>query len=151
LPTTAGVKRMLIALDESVRAAQVLRAGLDLAGSIDAQVFAFHAVELPLPHADADALLAAAAGRLRELLERTGAVAEPPQLCASSPWKHVLEAARRLHATVLVIGSHGAGAGEDALGSNAKKIVYGADRPVLVVHEERTILHLIGVTPPARA
>lgn len=140
------MKRLLAAIDTSARATAVLRAALEFAAPLGATVHVFRAVYLPpeLPPAAATApdviaklLAEQATADLVNLTNGTPAVIEPPTAGARAVWREVLEAARRVDADLIVIGSHGHSGWDTVLGTNAARIVDHADRSVLVVHERQ--------------
>jgi universal stress protein F len=142
------MKRILVALDGSSRAATVLAAAAGLADRGDAKLVLFRAVGLPtdLPRhmlsmpeprvedflrgAAHDELAALAATVRPELIERiTTAI--------GTPWDAIVRQGRELDADLVVIGSHGYGGLDRVIGTTAAKVVNHADRNVMVV---RTVL-----------
>jgi universal stress protein F len=142
------MKRILVALDGSSRAATVLAAAARLAERNDAKLVLFRAVGLPteLPRqifamseprvedflrgAAHDELAALAATVRPELIERITTT-------IGTPWDSIVRQGRELDADLLVIGSHGYGGLDRVLGTTAAKVVNHADRNVLIV---RTVL-----------
>ena len=138
------MKRILVALDGSPRAPNVLEAAVRLAGLADAKLVLYRAItvspDLPrqalvatdqrledLLIANARTDLASCAEHLRpELVERivTG---------FAVPWDGICRTARECDADLIVIGSHGYGGLDRILGTVAGKVVNHADRNVLVV------------------
>ncbi len=142
------MKRILVALDQSPRAAAVLAHACVIARFTAAELVLLHCVALPtgLP---ADAFRSSPG----ELLEqwRGDALRDlqasmkrlDPSLKAStlvrvgSPWSAICEAAKERDVDLVVIGSHGYDAMDHLLGTTAAKVVNHCDRSVLVVREPR--------------
>jgi universal stress protein F len=138
------VKRLLVALDGSPRAARVLATALNIARPNGAKLVLYRAVGL-VPDMPME-VLKATDSTLDELLlsnARTDlhrlAEATPPELVdrieadLSTPWDGICRAADRFDCDLIVIGSHGYGRLERLLGTTASKVVNHADRDVLVV------------------
>ena len=140
---------MLVAVDTSPHAERVLRAAFELAQSIEARVHVFHALDAA-PADDGLGSLGEATQRLSALIGGAEATLEPLIISRGATWRRILDAAERINADVVVIGSRAARRDDQVLGSTAARVVDRADRPVLVVHERRTLLHLIGVHPLGR-
>jgi nucleotide-binding universal stress UspA family protein len=137
-------KNILAAVDESPRAAGVVRAALGLLAP-GGVVRLFHVVAVPqeFPAAAANAadpLQAMMLGRSRAALDALAAgdarvAVEPVELLRGQPWRAILAASARLQADVIVIGSHGFGGWDRMLGTTAAKVANHAERSVLVVHD----------------
>jgi universal stress protein F len=141
------MKRILVCLDGSSRAPQVLAAGVDLARRTGAKVCLFRAVGLPpelppslysmSPSDLPNVLLDNAKKELTELSRDI-----PPELLEAlfthigSPWDAICSAARDHDVDLIVIGSHGYGGLDRLLGTTAAKVVNHADRSVLVVRRK---------------
>jgi nucleotide-binding universal stress UspA family protein len=138
------VKRILVALDGSPRAAAVLASAAKLAELVNAKLVLFRAVgvqpDMPrevLQLTDQrleDVLLKSA----RAELERLAKDAAPSQLekivvTFATAWDGICQTARDEGADLIVIGSHGYGGLDRLLGTTAAKVVNHADRNVLVV------------------
>jgi len=67
--------------------------------------------------------------------ECEGVVIEPPDMSTPQPWRAILNAADRVDADLIVIGSHGYGGWDRFLGTTASKVVDHASRSVFVVHD----------------
>lgn len=138
------MKRILVALDSSPRAPQVLAAALRLAELENASLVVFRAIGIPpdvpreilnltdvkledvlvrTAHADLERLIAAIP---RDRIERISTA-------FATPWDGICTAAREQDVDLIVIGSHGYGGLDRVLGTNAGKVVNHADRNVLVV------------------
>jgi nucleotide-binding universal stress UspA family protein len=138
------MKRILVGLDGSKRAASVLAAALRIAREQSAKVLLLRTVGLPpdvpqdfwkvtdepllevlrrhaLEYLDAEARAVPA-----ELLDRT-------EVAVGVPWQAICEAARRDEADLVVVGSHGYAGLDHLLGTTAAKVVNHAPCSVLVV------------------
>lgn len=141
--------RILVGLDASPRAKDVLATAVNLAKRAGGKLFLFRAVGIPvgLPP-DAYAL---SPDSLEELLEReakqyleTVAADVPPGMIesvrvhAGTPWRSICAAAHEVHADLIVIGSHGYQGLDRLLGTTAAKVVNHAECSVLVVRFPET-------------
>jgi nucleotide-binding universal stress UspA family protein len=115
------VKRVFVALDASSLAPKVLEAALSLAEKMNGEV---HALSM-----DAD-LVAQAAGRIHVV---------PPLIDERAWWEQVLDAAKRVGADTLVIGS---GTSGNEVDDDAARVLEHAGRPVLVVYKRGSRLSL---------
>jgi len=141
-------RTILAAVDGSPRSPAVTAAALEIAARFDATVHLFRAIAVPpdFPAAarnapdEIPALLEAEARRGLEDLARTSRrfVVEPVDLNTAQPWKAILNAAARLGADLIVVGSHGYHGWDRVLGTTAAKVTNRADRNVLVVHPRET-------------
>jgi nucleotide-binding universal stress UspA family protein len=140
------MKRILIALDESPVAEEVLRQASALATATGAKLILFRAVTLPtdLPHellVEPDRLGEVLTNRARRALERQ-TIALPPYLiegtrvAIGAPWQAICEQAKRDDADLIALGAHGYHGLDRLLGTTASKVVNHADRPVLVVRRK---------------
>lgn len=138
------MKRILVAIDDSVRGPHVLAAAIELARLTRAAVRVYQAISVPpdFPPAAATSgdplpshLHRAAAERIRKLLE-----VSPDVKCeivigeSHSPSRAILDAGDAFAADLIVIGSHGYDLVDRLLGTTAATIVNTAKRDVLVVH-----------------
>ncbi len=140
------MKRILVGLDGSPREHEVLLTAQDLAERYEAELILFRAVGLP-PEVPAEAylqpelsLLDLLQGKASTALEACArALPERLQsrvqlkLSVANPWRGVCAAALEVQADLIVIGSHGYGALDHVLGTNAARIVNHAQCSVLVV------------------
>jgi universal stress protein F len=141
------MKRILVGLDSSPRAKEVLAAAIDLAQRTGAKLRLLRAVGLPpelpanvwaLPPTQVTEMFLATARR--ELEEASKQV--PPNLLeglgaqVGVAWDAICSAAREQDADMIVIGSHGYGILDRLLGTTAAKVVNHADRSVLVVRSK---------------
>jgi len=138
------VKRILVALDGSPRAPQVLEAATQLAGLTGAKLVLYRAISVS-PDLPRDAL-AATDRRLEDILisnaradlEQISARSLPAQIervvaALATAWDGICRVADELDADLIVIGSHGYGGLDRVLGTVAAKVVNHANRNVLVV------------------
>jgi len=138
------MKRILVGLDASPRARDVLDAAIDLARRTGAKLRLFRSVGLPpelpaslwsLPPAQVTETFLAAAREGLEAAART----VPPELLDGATaqvgvaWDAICNAAREHDVDLIVIGSHGYGILDRLIGTTAAKVVNHADRSVLVV------------------
>ena len=140
-------RKILAAVDGSPRAPAVAAAALAIADRFDATVHLFRAVAVPpdFPAAahnspdDVPALVEAEARRGLEKLARASRrfVVEPIDLKTPQAWRAILDAAARLDADLVVVGSHGYHGWDRVLGTTAAKVTNRSDRNVLVVHPGR--------------
>jgi len=138
------VKRILVGLDSSPRAATVLAAALQLSTATGAKLVVYRAIGVPpdvpkelLTITDAT-LESVLEQRAREDLARLLANVPPERIARiatafATPWDGICRAATEYDADLIVIGSHGYGGLDRLLGTNAAKVVNRADRNVLVV------------------
>lgn len=139
------MKRILVAVDGSERAPQVLDAAVQLARTLSAQLVVMRSVALPaeLPPtlftvSIDNALQSLASDAKRELDALAARV--PAELLGAAririggqPWQAVVDSAREEDAAMIVIGSHGYHGLDRVLGTTAAKVVNHADRSVLVI------------------
>ena len=142
------MKRILVALDGSERAAQVLAAAQRLASLTSATLVLYRAINIP-PILPID-LLAVTDRSIEDILqsnahETIGQLAStlPSGMLETIitdfaiPWDGIVRAGRARDADLIAIGSHGFRGIDHVLGTTAAKVVNHADRNVLVV---RTLL-----------
>jgi len=138
------MRRILVALDGSPHANQVLAAAIDLANHTDGKLLLFRAVEVPMesaalafsmPPSELEAQMQKAAEAA--LADYTHKV--PPErlvgarVGVGAPWRAICEAATDAGVDLIVVGSQGYGMVERILGTTASRVVNRADRSVLVV------------------
>jgi nucleotide-binding universal stress UspA family protein len=140
------MKRILVGLDGSARAAAVLATASRVAQAQGAKLVLVRAVGLP-PDVPQDfwkttdepllevlrkrskAYLDESTARVpRELLDRS-------EVLVGTPWQAICDAAHRLEVDLIVIGSHGYAGFDRLLGTTAAKVVNHAGCSVLVVRE----------------
>jgi nucleotide-binding universal stress UspA family protein len=138
------VKRILVALDGSPRAATVLAAAARLARLGDAKLVLFRAIGIP-PELPPE-VLKLPGTRVEDIL-RAGAYGELDTLAAAvdpklverittelaTPADGILLEARKVDADLIVLGSHGYGVLDRVLGTTAAKVVNHATTNVMIV------------------
>jgi nucleotide-binding universal stress UspA family protein len=140
------VKRILVGLDGSPRAPGVLAAAVAVAKAQGGKLTLLRSVGLPpdLPQdfwkttdeSLSDVLKHRAAGYLEECAAHAGpGILSGCEVPVGSPWQAICDAARRLEADLIVIGSHGYAGVDRLLGTTAAKVVNHAPCNVLVVRE----------------
>jgi nucleotide-binding universal stress UspA family protein len=144
------MRRILVGLDGSEREPGVLSAARDLAERYGAELILFRAVGLPA-EVPAEAYLKPEISVLELLQEKATAALEAAlrtipeplhsrarlKLSIANPWRGVCAAAAEEQVDLIVIGSHGYGALDHVLGTNAARIVNHARCSVFVVREGR--------------
>ena len=142
------IQTVMAALDGSERAPTVYQVASGIAARFGARLYVFRALDIPpefpaaAAYKDGDPLPAFLEQQAREQLafitnaSSGGVKPEPPVITAShQPWRAILEAAERLSADLIVMGSHGYGGLDRVLGTIAGKVANHAHRNVLIVHE----------------
>jgi nucleotide-binding universal stress UspA family protein len=139
------LERILLAVDQSEHARKAVAAAVELARAGGGTVYVLHAQEVVLATArvvddsveEAERLVAGVVEELRQ----AGVTAEGSVRSTSGgPARTILERARDLDATLIVLGSRGLGAlGGLLLGSVAHKIIQLASCPVLVVRDPQSL------------
>ncbi len=147
MPLSAGdaFLRILVAVDDSSHALDVVAAAVELARSSGASMRLFHALSIPpefppAAHVAVDDPLPRYLHdeTLRRLEALKGAVGNVP--CdvhveeSESPWRAILAAADQFAADLIVLGSHRYTLLDRVLGTTAAKVVDHAKRTVFVVH-----------------
>jgi nucleotide-binding universal stress UspA family protein len=138
------MKTLLIALDGSPRARQVLEAGAAQARLIQARLVLFRAVGVPvdlpptvmaISPAEVEKVFEERARADLTELGRTVAAGVPHdvRIGTGMAWSAICEAAHAVDAALIVIGSHGYTRLDRVLGTTAARVVNHADRSVLVV------------------
>lgn len=141
--------RILVGLDASPRAMDVLSTAVNLARRAGGKLVLFRAVGIPLgmpPEA-----YALSPDSLEQLLEREAlrylesvAAGVPADLLegvrvhAGTPWRSICAAAHEVKADLIVIGSHGYQGLDRLIGTTAAKVVNHAECSVLVVRSPST-------------
>lgn len=140
------LERILLAIDESEHARKAVPAAVELARAGGGMVHVLHVRELvyaPAPRwsaASPEEAQQLADGVVEEL-KQAGVVAEGSvRTSTAGPARVILEHARDVEATMIVLGSRGLGALAGLLlGSVAHKIIQLASCPVLVVRDEGSL------------
>jgi nucleotide-binding universal stress UspA family protein len=141
------MRRILAALDVSMRTTPVLQTAIDLARQYRAPLVLFRAVDVPpefppaaaTHHADElrPKLLADATKELDELaaVARALGVETTTDVVASTePWRAIIDAAQSRGADAIVVGSHGYHVIDRLLGTTAARVADRAKSLVIVVH-----------------
>jgi universal stress protein F len=137
----AAMKRILVCLDASPRAAFVLETAADLGRRLDAKLCLLRSVGLP-PVIDQEAvthgaspigeLEAAAKADLEALAAGLPGQVEGVHVRIGTPWDAICHEAKELDCDLVVIGSHGYKGLDKILGTTAGKVVNHCERSVLV-------------------
>jgi nucleotide-binding universal stress UspA family protein len=141
------VKRILVGLDGSPRASGVLAAAVTVARAQGGKLTLVRSVGLPpdLPQdfwkTTDEPLLDVMRHRADAYVKECGASLSPEMLdrcevLVGTPWQSICDAARRLGADLIVIGSHGYAGVDRLLGTTAAKVVNHAACSVLVVRDQ---------------
>ena len=138
------MKRILVALDNSPRAKDVLAAAIDLARRTGSKIHLLRAVGLPpelpshvwaIPPAQvAETFLASARAEIADVSAAVPAdLLDGTDTVVGVAWDVICRIAKEQDVDMIVIGSHGYGILDRLLGTTAAKVVNHADRSVLVV------------------
>lgn len=138
------MKRILVCLDASPRAAGVLETAVDLAHRTGARLCLLRTVGLPpeldqamFVHAAADVIetmTARAKAELDEISEGIpAAMLEGKHVHIGTPWDTICREAKELDCDLVMLGSHGYSGFDRILGTTAGKVANHCDRSVLVV------------------
>ena len=137
--------RILIAVDDSPRAAGVFDTGAEYARKLGAELYLFQTLTIPpeFPAAAASSeedqlpahLIKIAKGQLCDLAKRAPDIAIAETVITfGTPGQMILEAADKLQVDLIVLGSHGYRGWDRVLGTTAATIANRSTRNVLVVH-----------------
>jgi len=138
------MKRILVALDSSPRAPDVLAAAARLAKLSDAKLVLFRAIGIPaeIPMEvltqSRDRLEDELRARAHAELDRLASAIEPSLVERittelATPWDGIVREGKKIDADLIVIGSHGFRGLDHVLGTTAGKVANHADRNVLIV------------------
>jgi len=139
------IRSILVALDETPRAPDVLKRAHEIAECFDARMILLRIIVVPpeFPPASAthyhDELPTVLAHRARDSLIALAAnlpraLAQTPLVLEGEPWRVIVDTAERSRVDLVVIGSHGYHVIDRVLGTTAAKVVNHATRDVVVVH-----------------
>ena len=141
------MRRILAALDDSVRTKPVLQTAIDLAKQYRASLVLFRAVDVPPEFPPAAAthhtdelrpkLLSDATNDLDELAavaRSLGVEATTVVVVSTEPWRAIIDAAQSRDADAIVVGSHGYRVIDRLLGTTAARVADRAKGLVIVVH-----------------
>jgi nucleotide-binding universal stress UspA family protein len=148
------MKSILVALDGSPNARNVLRGARELAEKVQARLILFHAVSLPvgLPSeayavspTDVGALLVEVARKELDAFARelSPTVSASVRIEYGVPWQAICDEAKAEKVDLIAVGSHGYGTLDRLLGTTAAKVVNHADRSVLVVRASELLDDLL--------
>ena len=142
------MNKILVGLDASPRARDVLDTAVNLAKKTGGKLVLFRAVGVPLglpPEA-----YAMSPDSLEELLEREAkqylqgladelppGIVEAVHVHAGTPWRSVCATAHEFGVDLIVIGSHGYQGLDRLVGTTASKVVNHAECSVLVVRSHK--------------
>ncbi|MEO6953663.1 MAG: universal stress protein [Polyangia bacterium] len=140
-------KPILVALDESPRAASVLQSAISLAHTWKTSLVLLRVIAMPAVQLSPEGLPTAIdlqttlEDRAKvELAEQARAI--PPDVpvklvtILDVPWQGICDTAKSERVGLIVVGSHGHKLLDTLLGTTATKVVNHADRSVLVVRAE---------------
>lgn len=137
------MKLVLVALDASPRAKQVLETGIDLCRRVNAKMFLLRVVGLP-PEIPMSPFGVTPEGFLQVMLDDAGkqldaqTASVPAELVAGretrvgTAWAAICEAAKEHAVDLVIVGSHGYQGLDRVLGTTAAKVVNHAECSVLV-------------------
>lgn len=142
------MNRILVGLDASPRAKDVLDTAVNLATKTGGRLVLFRAVGIPLglpPEAYAmspDSLENMLEQEARRYLEGLAAevpagVVESVHVHAGTPWRSICATAQEFGVDLIVIGSHGYQGLDRLVGTTASKVVNHAECSVLVVRSHK--------------
>lgn len=150
------MKRILIPTDFSACAKNALKIGTELAAELKAEivllhvVYAFNGMEKIPENLSGYPELKRAVNRATQQLkreqERYKKVAITTQLEIGTPFQAVLTTAKKWKADLIIMGSYGTREKNIFIGSNAQKVLRGAECPVLSVHKNHTLKNLRKLT-----
>jgi nucleotide-binding universal stress UspA family protein len=140
------IRRVLVALDGSARAAGVLAAAAEMSRTFDAELFALRVIFIPAEFppsahvAHGDPLRAHLTREAENALAAmcapiAGIRIAPPIVADGQPWRAILDASDRYDVDLIVVGSHGYHGLDRLLGTTAGRVANMARRNVLVVHD----------------
>ena len=136
------MKRLLVCLDSSNRASQVLAAAVELVQAFGGSLLLLRAIGLDHPLSQNEPL---SPDELRDrlidqergdLIQRAAVIPEKALeeivVMIGTPWSAICETAREKQVDLIVIGSHGYSGLDRLLGTTAAKVIHHADRSVFV-------------------
>jgi len=143
------IRRILVALDTSIRAPAVFEAAVEMARTFSAGLTVVRAISVPpeWPPAAAGAPTDPLPGHLRDValeeLARLVSQASPQRLTiepfivrVGEPWKVIVQVSEERDVQLIVVGSHGYHGIDRLLGTNAGRVANRAHRNVLIVHDD---------------
>jgi universal stress protein F len=144
------VRRVLVAVDDSPRAAGVFEVGAEYAKVLGAELYLFRTITLPPEFPPAAVcseddplpkrLTEIARQQLAALAKRAPEIEVTKKVITFGfPDHMILEAAEKLQVDLIVLGSHGYKGWDRVLGTTAAAIANRSKRNVLVVHDAALI------------
>jgi nucleotide-binding universal stress UspA family protein len=144
------MRTILVGLDASDRAGEVLAAAIRLARLTGAKLHVFRGVGVPR---EVPVIAwAVSPSDLEQILERDARdslqalVKDVPtevlagvSVAIGTPWQAICDEAKKLDADAILIGSHGYGGLDRLIGTTAAKVVNHADRSVIVVRDPKRL------------
>jgi nucleotide-binding universal stress UspA family protein len=140
------MKNLLVAIDESPRARDVLNAAAELASRLDVKIVLLRVVSLPVglpatvytlpPDQVTGLLVQDALDRAHEFanLLAPGVIAKT-RVEVGVPWQQICDIAKEESALMIVIGAHAYKGLDHLLGTTAARVVNHANRTVVVVRK----------------
>ena len=139
------ITKILVAVDESVRAAGVVAAAAELALALGATLYPLRVLDVPpeFPPAAREShhdllpehMTGVAIADMKELFDALKDVrVEAPTVKMGVPWRTIVEASEELDVDLIVVGSHGYHGLDHLLGTTSARVANLAHRHVLVVH-----------------
>jgi nucleotide-binding universal stress UspA family protein len=138
------IRKILVAVDGSPIAAEVLVTGVEIAERFDASMVLLRVIQIPpeFPAAahlsEGDPLPEMMRVEAIQMLSALAALhpraqVSPVSIRSGQPWREICAAAEELDADLVVLGSHGYGGWDRLLGTTAARVVDHASRNVFVV------------------
>lgn len=146
---TAGLERLLVPIDFSETSIRALPVASELAGKFGATLRLLHVVEPVVLNGLINIALAVsqeeieceAKAQLINLARKQspGEIAVSPEVRVGKPFREIVEAARRMKASLIVMATHGfTGMQRVLMGSTTERVIRHAPCPVLVVPKPET-------------
>jgi nucleotide-binding universal stress UspA family protein len=139
------MKRILVGLDASPRAPEVVETASRLARALGGHVVLYRAVGIPTdipreayalaPEGVTQLLVSQAKAYLDECLPMLSGLSVSTRVDVGTSWRSICAAAHEEGADLIVIGSHGFGGLDRVMGTTAAKVVNHAECSVLVVRD----------------
>jgi len=147
--TESSFRTLLVPLDGSAVAPVVFLTAVEIAKRLGARIHLLRVVTIdpvfpPAAHVIPDGLeprlIACAQAELESWMASVIDVDfGPAQVLLGDPWRKILEAAKKMDADLIVVGSHRYHGVDRILGTVASRVVNHADRDVLVVHRRNAV------------
>lgn len=151
------MKRILIPTDFSACAKNALKVGSELAAELKAEILLLHVIyttngleKLPenfINYPELKNVVNKARQHLKKDQEQYEKITITTQLEIGTPFQVIITTAKKWKADLIIMGSHGtAEKNHPFVGSNAQKVLRGADCPVLSVQKNHTLKNLKRLT-----